>query len=193
MSNKNFKNIAVNYGLALGGILIVLQIIEYFLGTFSLGQNPDRNMLLSVFGWIAQIVIPILALIKYKRGEGGFMNFGEGFKLSFTMYVYSALAVIVWLLVYMLVLEPNYIELSLEKAAQQMYETNPDLTEEQAEMGMNMARKFMSPWIITVMALLFSIIIGAVFAAILSAITHKKRPPHMEYDQQDSGNSGDEA
>lgn len=175
MSAEVRKKIAVNYGLVLGAITLLSGIVQYVLiDGYNLAVQNSGNTAFNIIGFIVLIVIPALAILKAKKEQGGFITFGEAFKLSFTAIIYSSLIGVVWVLLYTLVLEPGYQETAQEIAMEQMYEQSPNMTEEQAEQGITFMGYFTSPWILAGMTVLFSAIMGAIVSVIEAAIFQKK-------------------
>lgn len=179
MANSSIKKLAINYGLVLGGISLLFSVAQYAMGDFTIGQSGG-NPIYTFLAFVIGVVIVVMALAKLKKGQGGFMQFGEGFKLGFSIYIYSALVTVVWMLLYTMVLEPNYKEDALDATAEQMYEQNPSMSDEQMETAISWTEKFMSPVALVVMTILVSAFIGAIISAIVSAIMKNNRPPHLE-------------
>ncbi len=179
MANPYIKKLALNYGLTLGGIALLLSVVQYAMGDFSVGQSGGSPIYTAI-SFIAGIVIVVMALSKLKKLQAGFMEFGEGFKLGFSIYIYSALVTCVWMLLYSLVLEPDYRETALDATAEQMYEQNPNMTDEQMEVALSWTEKFVSPVALVIMTILVAAIIGGIISAVISAIMKNNKPVHYD-------------
>ncbi len=175
MSAEIRKKLAVNYGLLLGAAGVVISVIQYVtVEDFNMAVRDSGNGALAIAGIVLTLLFPLLALLKAKKEQGGFITFGEGFKLAFSVVIYSALINVVWILLYTLVLEPGYQEAAQEAAIEQMYEQNPDMSDDQMDQAISMMGNFTTPWMMALFGILFSAIMGAIIAVIEAAIIQKK-------------------
>lgn len=183
MANKNLRKLAINYGVTLGVISLLLLVIQYALGDFAVGQQQgETGYIYTGLSFVVGIVIVVIAMGKLKKEQGGYMRFGEGFKLGFSIYIYSAIIGAIFMLLYTLVLEPGYKEEALAMTAEQMYEANPNMTDEQVDMALSWTGRFMSPVALLIWAILGAAFMGAIISAIISAIMKKNPPAHMTAD-----------
>lgn len=60
--------------------------------------------------------------------------------------------------------------------AENMKKQTPNLTQEQLEQGLEISKKFMSPWITIPVSMAIYSLIGLIFGAILGTIFKKERP-----------------
>lgn len=179
MSQKSIRSTAMNYGLIAGAITVLIFVIQYAMGDYVLGNNRGGNWVYGVLSTIAAITVAVMGIANYKKSDGGFVSFGQAFKLCFSIYIYSTLVGIVWLLLYMFVLEPNYIDISMEAMEEQIYETNPDLDDAAMEQALNMSSMFLSPLWIILASIIFTAIWGSIVGLILAAIMKKNKPEHL--------------
>lgn len=178
--SNQLGTIALNYGLMLGLVSFILQLIEYFFGDYAVGQNPNQNVILLILGYVATIVFPVLATMKLKKAEGGFLDFGQGFKMTFVVLLYSGILGILWLIVYTMILEPNYVDIAIANIEQGLMESDAAMSGSQMETTLNYTAQFFAPgWLIS-FVVLGTVIMAAILGLILGAIMQKKRPPHME-------------
>ncbi len=178
MENKGvFSKTALNFGLILGGLTIAMSVIQYVTGQFDLSGQSSGRWIWILLSLGITVAVAILAAKKYKAEGDGFMNFGEGFKLFFTIIIYSTLLTVVWLAVYMYVLEPGYQEVILTATHDKMAENDATQPGSDAyETAMSWTKNMTTP----VFMILISIVQSAIFATILglvfSAFLQKKRP-----------------
>lgn len=174
MSTPN-RQIAINYGVMYGIVSVVLVLVQYAMGDFTV-NTQDQSWAMTGLSIALGILFPVLAMVKIKKSQGGYISFGEGFKSGFTVYIISAIFVAAWMLIYTLVLEPGYQEALLDQTYSQMIESNPNMTDDQIEMGIGWTEKFTSPWILALWTIVGTALMGAIVSLILAAIVQKKQP-----------------
>lgn len=190
-NNNKLGTIALNYGLLWGIIGVVLAVVSYATGAYDVSNNSEDGKIYTYLSYPLALLFPILAILKFKKAEGGFISFGQGFKMTFLVFLYSTILSVVWMLVYTLVLEPGYVDLALENIERGMLENNPNMTDEEVEFGMSISQNMMSPGWLTTMVVIVMAFWGAIEGLILGAIFQKKRPPHMEVDTEDFGSDSE--
>ena len=101
-------NVGLNYGLIAGLIITVITLLQYLGGL---------DMYLSPIGYISYIVIitmAVLAALKVRKSNEGFLEFSEALKITFTVFAVALL--IQTLFTYVLL---NYIDVSFKQAVSQ--------------------------------------------------------------------------
>ena len=63
---------------------------------------------------------------------------------------------------------PEFIQNLLDQAEEKMFESNPELTDEQIDMAMSMTKKFMNPGMMAGMSFLANTFFGLVFSLLAS-------------------------
>ena len=153
---KSPGKFALNYGIILGLILVIIIAIMY-----------ATNMLLEGVQWpmvIFYVLFPVFliyAISQFKKANNGLLSLTEALKVGIVTAIISALVYGVFSLVLYYVIDPELNEKLMEVTREQLYE-NPRMTEEAIETTMEMARKFSSP--------LFGIAIWTALSAILGLI-----------------------
>lgn len=114
-------NVGLTYGLICGLASVVFGLVLY-LGGVKWFVNP-----IAYFGFLIPIIIAVLAGLKQKKLQGGYLEFAEALKVVFTTFVIGAL--IGTAFNYLLF---NFIDVPFREA----------LTQETAEKSQEMMRKF---------------------------------------------------
>ncbi len=167
----SIKNIAVTFGLLLALFSILTLVANY-----TIGDYPDQSTWISVVSILATIAIIVFGIKKFKVTNGGFLSLGEAIKVGLAIAVISGIIVAIYNYIFMTVIEPDFVNQSLEVARTKMIEQNPDMTEEQMEMALNMSSKFMTPGIMSTFAILGSLFIGFIISLIAGLIMKQNRP-----------------
>ncbi|MET2984416.1 DUF4199 domain-containing protein [Aureibaculum conchae] len=169
---KPTKNIALNYGLILGVASILLSVIIY-----AMGMAYKQDWKTGSISFIITIVVIILGIKKYKEANNGFLSLGQGLKTGVGIALIGAVIGIAYTLIFINVIEPDFMEKTLEISRQKMLE-NPNLSEDQIDQGLEMQRKFSSPAIIAAVGLVWSLFIGFVVSLIASLVMKRTEEMH---------------
>ncbi|MFT3844114.1 MAG: DUF4199 domain-containing protein [Lacibacter sp.] len=167
------SNPLVQYGLisALAGVLFYVIL---YLGGVKLFMSP-----VAYIAYVIPIVFAVLATLKAKSNNGGFLEFSQALKISFGVFVITSLATS--LLSYLLL---NFIDTEFAQALQQ---ATMEMTEkmmkkfgaqqEQIDKALADASN-KNPYTIGKIALGFALscILWFIFSLIISAIVKKKNP-----------------
>ncbi len=160
---------AVRYGLILGGALVVYSLILFVTGL-------HMNQGLSYVSYVLIIGGLVMAMLDYRRGNQGFMSFGQGFRLGLLTSVVSSILSSIFSALYVGVINPGIKEEMLAKTREEMAK-NPQMTEEAMDMAMKMSEKMFTPWALAGIGLVGGIIMGIIFSLIISAILKKDGTP----------------
>ena len=171
MSNSEIRKMAANYGLIMGVIALVFAAVQYALGDFNLGSSGNpRQYIYAAVNFIIGLTILIMAMNKLKARNNGFLPFGKGFRLGFSIYIFSAIVGIIWLMLYMYVLEPDFQAQIMDQSAEQIYERQPNIGEEEFDMAMTWTERMTGPLAMVVISILSAAIMGAIISAIVAGI-----------------------
>lgn len=167
----SLKKIALNYGLLLGLASIALSVITYVMGV-----HLERPWWTSVLGILIMVVFIVYGLKAFKQDNGGFLSLGEAIKVGLAISVIAGILGALYNVLFVTVIEPDFVTQMLEVTREQMIEQNPSMTEEQLEMGLSMSEKFMSPGIMSAMAIIFTLFLGFIVSLIAGLIMKQNRP-----------------
>ena len=162
------KKIALNYGIYLAGLSILLHV-----SLFAMGKHLEQDWKVTVLGIAITAVLIVLGIKKYKEANGGLLTLGQGLKTGISIVLISTVIYIIYTMLFMYVIAPDTMEQGLEIARQKL-EENPNMSEEQIEGALEMQKKFSSPGILAAVMLIFSLFIGFVISLIASLAMQKK-------------------
>ncbi len=165
---KPTKKIAINYGLYLGIASILISVIVY-----AMGKQHEQGVVVPILSFVVMATIIVLGIKKFKDVNGGFMTLGQGIKTGVGIALIGGVISIAYTIIFMTFIEPDSLEQGMEIARQKMLD-NPNLSEEQIDAQMEMAKKFSGPGMIAVFGLLWTLFLGFVISLIGSAILQKK-------------------
>lgn len=151
---------ALNYGLLLGLLMIIIGVISYVTGwALELKQWPN---------WIYYIAFPVTifyAISKYKKTNDNLLSLGEAIKIGLAIGLISALVYAVYGLIFNYVIDPEFMSQIMEATKDKMLE-NPNLTEEIVDKQLEMMEKFMNPVIGTAIWIALSALFGLIYSLI---------------------------
>jgi uncharacterized membrane protein YcjF (UPF0283 family) len=158
-NNISGKAIILNYGLILGGISILLQLVQY-----SAGQHLKPHWIYSVISIAITILVIVSALKNLKKNNSGYLSFGQGIKTGIGISLLSVVVYIVYILIFCNFIDTEYLDQLWALEEEKMF--NRNMSEEQIEQSMRM----MKEWGIYFMFAGF-IIIGSLLGFVVSAVT----------------------
>jgi len=152
------------YGLIAGVLMAVFTLALYLAG---LWMKPWAQYV----SYIPFLVLIILNAMAYSKANDHYVSFGNVFGSCFKASVIVVLISIVWAFL-MVFIFPEMKEKGIEMAREQMAK-NPDLSDEQIDMSLEMTRKYWNVFMIAG-ALFINLVYGAVFSLIGAALAKKK-------------------
>lgn len=184
MENQNVSPMpaAMRWGAILGAIGIATSTINYMVGGFS-PENQDSafTKLIQYFMYAVIILILVLAMQQHRDKElGGYMKYSRGLGLGTLIGVfYGIIAAITAFVIFRYFMPADFADKAMEAAREKMLERNPNMSEDQVEMGLGMARKFMTPASMSLFVLFGGVVICFLFSLIISAFVKKNNPDEL--------------
>lgn len=162
----------IYFGLATGAGLIILSLILFL-------SDLYMNKWLSAIGYLILISGMVYGTLEYRKNfTNGFMTYGQTFTMLFKVGLFAGLVAAIYSFVFAQFIHPGFVQEILEQSRQQMVEQNPNMTEEQLEMGLSWAAKFTSPIAMMVLGFLTYLLVSAVIG-LIAAIFLKKEDPAL--------------
>jgi len=165
---KPTNKTALNYGVYLGIASILISVI-----LFALGKQYEQDWKNGVISFVIMTTIIALGIKKFKELNGGFLTLGQGLKTGIAIALIGGVISIIYTLIFMNFIEPDFMEKSMELARQKMLD-NPNLSEEQMEQAIEMQKKFSGPAMIAAFGLIWTLFLGFIISLISSLIMQKK-------------------
>ena len=155
---------AINYGVILGVIMILISVIMYVTGMSLDGVQWPQYLYYIIFP-----VVIFYAISTFKRQGANALSLGEAIKIGVVAAAISAIIYVVYGLIFNYIIDPEFMGQMKEVVRDKMLES-PNMTEEMVDQQMNIVEKFMDPvigsafWIAASMffGLLWSLIAGLV-------------------------------
>ncbi len=171
MENQaNTKQTIINYGLILGAASIILSAGIYAAG-INLMEQPTWVKILS---YVIFIVSIIAGIKKYRDLNNNYLTLGQAMKVGIGIALVGGILSAIYTYIFFSFIDPEIITQIMANAEEKMLDQNPDMTEEQIEMGTKVAKMFMSPFALSTMAIIGSLIMGAIISLIGGLILKKE-------------------
>lgn len=167
------KKIAMNYGLLLGLASVLLSVITYVMGV-----HLERPWWASLLGITIMVLFIVYGLKAFKSDNEGFLSLGEAIKVGLAISLIAGIVSALYNYVFVSFIEPDFVNQMMEITRENMIEQNPEMTEEQMEMGLNISRKMMTPGIMSALAIIFTLFIGFIVSLISGLIMKQNRPEY---------------
>ena len=128
---SSIKQIALNYGVIWGLLSIVLSVVAYVTNNYI-----DRPMWLTIAGLAIMIGIIVYGLKAFKSDNEGFLSVSEALKVGLAISVIAGIIGTIYNLLFVTVIEPEFINQTLEFTRETLITDNPEMTQEQMDMTM---------------------------------------------------------
>jgi len=165
---KSTGKFALNYGIILGLILVIIIAVMYV-----------TNMLIEGVQWpmvIYYVLFPVFLIYvisQFKKANNGILSLVDALKVGIVTAILSALVYGVFSLVLYYVVDPDLNAKLMEVTREKLYE-NPRMTEEAVETTMEMAKKFSSPIAGVAIWTALSAILGLIYSLIGGLVMKKE-------------------
>lgn len=169
----SIKKIALNYGVLLALLSIVLQVISYVLDA-----HIDRPWWLSVLQMVISVGVLSMGIKAYKTGNAGYLTIGQALKTGVAISLIAGIIAVVFNYIFINYIDPDFIQKTLEFSHEQMLESNPNMAQKDIDMAMDLSARFMSPLWMSAFALLGTLFFGFIISLVIGLVM-KKNPPHQ--------------
>lgn len=171
-NQKNpLKQIAVNYGLLLALVYILILVIIYV-------TNIEQNWVIGIVRVSITIFLLFTAIKAYREGNAGFLKLGEALKVGLATAAIAGIVAGLYAYLHYSFVYPEYIDIIMEEARQSVSERD-DLTEEQKMMGLELTKKLTSPFMMATISLIGSLFFGFIISLFSGLILKRDNPNEM--------------
>ncbi len=169
----SIKKIAVNYGVLLALLSIVLQVISYVLDV-----HIDRPWWLTVLQLLISVSVIVYGIKAFKTGNAGFLKLSQALKVGLAISLIAGIIAVVFNYIFMNYIDPDFIQKTLDFSRETMIKDYPNMSQEQIESSLAISAKFMTPLIMSAIAILATLFFGFIIS-LVSGIIMKKNPPQQ--------------
>ncbi|MGB3775815.1 MAG: DUF4199 domain-containing protein [Leeuwenhoekiella sp.] len=165
------NKIALNFGVILGIISILLAVILYITDNLL-----KQSWVTSVVGFLITIGVIVYALSTFKKANGGFMSLTEALKIGVGVALIGGLIAGMYNVIFLTYIEPDFTEQIVEQQRMTLTEEYPNFTEDQINQSLDMTRKFSKPWISLAFYVILNLFFGFIISLIAGLVMKKEDP-----------------
>ena len=169
--NSSTKSIIINYGIILGSISVLFQLMLFFLD-----MHYKNDSTAGIVSLIIMIVVLLYSFISYKKINGGYLLLSEALKIGLGVSLVSALISIIYTQILINFLDPETMRKSLDLTMDTMRSENPEISQEALDTVRSIQEKMSSPLIFSAVQIIFSLFFGFIISLIGGLIVKKSRP-----------------
>jgi len=169
----SLKKIALNFGVLLALLSIVLQVIS-----FVLDAHIDRPWLLTILQLIISVGVLVYGIKAFKNDNAGFLTIAQALKTGLAISLVAGIISVIFNYIFINYIDPDFIQKTLDFSREQMITDFPNMTQEQIENSLEISAKFMTPTIMSAMGILATLFFGFIISLVAGMIL-KKNPPQL--------------
>jgi len=167
---SSIKSTVINYGIILGSISVVFQLMLFFLD-----MHYKNDSTAGIVSLIIMISVLIYSFISYKNINGGHISLSEALKIGLGASLVSALITIVYTQILVNFLDPETMQKSLDLTMDTMRSENPEIPQEALDTARSIQEKMSGPLIFSAVQIIFSLFFGFIISLIGGLIVKKSR------------------
>ncbi len=174
MNKLSLGKNALRYGLITGMLLIVYSLILYIL-------EVDMQSGAQYASILILLIMSIVAVTNWRdKHNDGNLSYSQGLGTGTLVALYSGILASIYTFIFLKFIDPGMVQEIVDMAEQKMYEQNPNLTSEQAEIALSWTRKMTSPGAMSVMGLIGNVFWGFILSLIYSIFLKKEAPVRFD-------------
>ncbi len=157
--STSLKKIALNYGVLLALLSIVLQVISYVLDV-----HIDRPWWLTVLQLLISVSVIVYGIKAFKTENTSFLTLSQALNTGLAISLVAGIIAVVFNYIFMNFIDPDFIQKTLDFSREQMIENYPDMSQAQIESSLEISAKFMTPWIMSAFAIIATLFFGFIIS-----------------------------
>ncbi len=165
------KKIALNYGLILALLSIVVSVIAYVTN-----NHIERPWWVSVLSTVVMVGVIVYGLKTFKSENSGFLSIGEALKVGLAISIIAGIIGALYNYIFVTVIEPDFVTQMLDMTRDQMIEQNPEMAQDQMDMAMGITEKMMQPTIMSAIGIIMTLFFGFIISLISGLIMKVNHP-----------------
>ena len=172
----NTRKFAMNYGAVLGLSLVLIALLYWILGV-----EEQESVIPSILNNIIIIGFLVYAITQYRDSiNNGFISYSESLKLGTTVAFFSSMIMALYTFIYISYLNPEMLSNILNITEQAILESNPEISDKDLDLALEMTNKFTQPHWLMVMGVLSGTFMGFFYSAIISFFLKNPNPDQIE-------------
>jgi len=168
----NIRKFAMNYGAVLGLCLVAIASVMW-----SFGVDKNGSMLPTILNNGLIIAGISYSIIQFRDFEStGFISYGDSLKLGTSVAFFSSVILAFYTFIFINYIEPNTLNEILQQAEQAILESNPEISDDDLDLALEMTNKFVQPHWMLILGVLGGTFMGFIYSLIISIFVKKDNP-----------------
>jgi hypothetical protein len=159
---------AMNYGVILGVIMIIIAVIMYVTGMSMEGKQWPQYLYYIIFP-----IVIFYAISQFKKQNANVLSLGQAIKLGLVIAAISAIVYAIYILIFSYIIDPEFMGQMKEVVRDKMLEA-PNATQEMVDQQMKVAEMFMSPLVGSALWIGLSMFFGLIWSLIGGLVMKKE-------------------
>ncbi len=166
------RKFAMNYGAVLGLCLALIALILWVLDV-----DEQQSIIPSMLNNVV-IIGFLFYVITYYRDtfNGGYISYSQSLKLGTSVAFFSSVLMAFYTFVFITYLNPDMLSNILNMTEQAVLQSNPEISEEELDLALEMTGKLTQPHWIMIMGVLSGTFMGFFYSLVLSFFVKKTDP-----------------
>ena len=166
----NSRKFAMNYGAVLGLCLVAIAAVMW-----SFGIDKNGSLVPSILNNGLIIAGIVYAIIQFRDTENsGFISYGDSLKLGTSVAFFSSVILAFYTFIFINYIEPNTLNEILVQAEQAILESNPEISDEELDLALDITTKFVQPHWMLILGVLGGTFMGFIYSLVISIFTKKE-------------------
>ncbi len=170
-TSNSSKSTIINFGLILGAISVIFQLMLYFLD-----MHYKNDSTAGIVSLIIMVGVLLYSFIQFKKSNKGFISLSEALKIGLGVSLVSALVGIIYTQILLNILDPDTMKKSLELSLENMRIQNPEMPQEALDTVRSIQEKMSNPIIFSAIQIIFALFFGFIISLIGGLIVKKSKP-----------------
>ena len=172
----DIRKFSMHYGAFLGLSLVAIALIFWLLGV-----DEQQSILPSIINNIVVIGFLIYVIIYYRDNiNNGYISYFEALKLGTSVAFFSSVIMAFYTFIFITYLNPDMLANILKTTEQAVLQSNPEISEEELDLALEMVAKLTQPHWMMIMGVLSGTFMGFFFSSLLSFFLKNTAPDKDE-------------
>lgn len=159
---------AMNYGVILGVIMILIAVVMYVTGMSLRAEQWPQYLYYVIFP-----IVIFYAISQFKKQNANVLSLGQAIKLGVVIAAISAIVYIIYGLIFNYIIDPEFMGQVKEVVRDKMLEA-PNATQEMVDQQMKVVEMFMNPMIGSALWIGLSMFFGLIYSLIGGLVMKKE-------------------
>jgi len=161
---------ALIYGLLIGVLLILIQLVFYLSGGLTNIQATYVSYAVMLGG--------IILATKARRNQdlGGYITYGQALGFGTLTIFFASLLLSIYIFIFYKFIDPGAIDLVIEAAENKMLDRNPNISDDELDMALSISRYLIKPGFMAISNIFNYTFLGFVMSLITSIFMKKENP-----------------